>query len=253
MAPSKKERTASIQKSLETRERFPISHFDSRKYIQHNLNIADGLGPILTFMDSLPADRTRVDVRRCFEDGDYSFAHADYLLGDWGQMVGFEVHRWENDRIVEHWDNLQPTPAAPNPSGRSMTDGASEVEDATLSEANKALVGEFADEVLIRRKLGAIGRHFDGDRLVQHSPASVDGVAALTEHLGDAGQPRHERIHKVLGEGNFVLLIGEGRRGEVSTALYDLYRVAGGKLVEHWDVVEDIPPRETWQNQNGKF
>lgn len=110
MAPSKKERTASIQKSLETRERFPISHFDSRKYIQHNMNIADGLGPILAFMDSLPADRTRVEVRRCFEDGDYSIAHADYLLGDWGRMVGFEVHRWENDRIVEHWDVVEDIP-----------------------------------------------------------------------------------------------------------------------------------------------
>lgn len=82
MNKPKHERTRDIQKSLETREKFPISHFDSRKYIQHNLGLEDGLGPILALMDSLPADRTTVTPLRSFEDGDYSVAHLDYVLGD---------------------------------------------------------------------------------------------------------------------------------------------------------------------------
>ncbi len=127
MELSKKARSTMIQKSLETREKFPISYFDSRKYIQHNVRLEDGLGPILQFMDDLPADCTKVTVCRAIEDGDYSVLHADYILGDWGLMVGFEIHRWEDDRIVEHWDNLCPTPTEKNVSGRSMTDGATEV------------------------------------------------------------------------------------------------------------------------------
>jgi predicted SnoaL-like aldol condensation-catalyzing enzyme len=250
MSLSKAERTASIQKSIETREKFPISHFDSRKYIQHNLNLPDGLGPILAFMDGLPADRTKVDVHRCFEDGDFSVAHADYVLGDWGPMVGFEVHRWQDERIVEHWDNLQPTPATANPSGRSMTDGVTAVEDAHRTAENKALVERFTTEVLIGGDLTALSAFFDGDALIQHGPAYADGVVALREQLGDR---RYVRTHRVLGQGSMVLVISEGRDGDQSTSLYDLYRVASGRIVEHWDVVETIPPRDTWRNDNGKF
>ncbi len=124
----KKEISTAIQHSLFNRGLLsPLSFFDSRKYIQHNVPIEDGLTPILEFVDKLPRDQTSVRVCRAIEDGNFSFVHNDYRLGDWRAMAGFEVHRWENDRIVEHWDNLQALPAEPNPSGRTMTDGASVV------------------------------------------------------------------------------------------------------------------------------
>jgi predicted SnoaL-like aldol condensation-catalyzing enzyme len=57
----------------------------------------------------------------------------------------------------------------------------------------------------------------------------------------------------VLGEGNFVLVASEGSFGETPTAFYDLFRVQSGKIAEHWDTVETIPPRDQWKNANGKF
>lgn len=39
---------------------------------------------------------------------------------------GFEVFRFENDRVVEHWDNLQSKPDSPNPSGHTMLEGSTE-------------------------------------------------------------------------------------------------------------------------------
>jgi predicted SnoaL-like aldol condensation-catalyzing enzyme len=251
---SKKQRTADIQKSLETREKFAISHFDSRKYIQHNLNLEDGLGPILAFMDQLPADNTRVEVKRMFEDGEYSFAHAEYVLGDWGAMVGFEIHRWEDDRIVEHWDNLQPDTLTPNPAGRTMADGASQVADLHKTAANKARAVEFTQAVLIERNLPRLPDFFTGGRLLQHSPGEEDGVAGLAKKLGSAaGSLAWSKVHKVLGEGNFVLVMSEGTSGGKPAALFNLYRFENDMIAEHWDVVEDIPPREAWKNTNGKF
>ena len=64
---------------------------------------------------------------------------------------------------------------------------------------------------------------------------------------------RYERVHKVLGEGNFVLTVCEGTLGEEHVAFYDLFRVEQGKIAEHWETIEAIPPRDQWQNQNGKF
>jgi predicted SnoaL-like aldol condensation-catalyzing enzyme len=80
-ATTKKDRTVAIQKSLETGERFPLSYFDSRQYIQHNLAIGDGLGSLLAFLDQLPANTTKVRPIRTFEDGDISFAHLSRFTG----------------------------------------------------------------------------------------------------------------------------------------------------------------------------
>ena len=262
MDKPKHERTRDIQKSLETRERLPILHFDSRKYIQHNLGLGDGLGPILALMDSLPADRTKVDALRSFEDGDYSVAHFDYVLGDWGPMVGFEVHRWENERIVEHWDNLQSRPTVTNPSGRSMIDGATEVTDLEKTDANKAVIRDFTSTVLIAGDVGRIGDYHLGEALLQHDPVVSDGTAALAARITLAttrgAGPVYERLHLLLGQGNMVLAASEGamiaddgtRR---PAAFYDLYRLERGAIAEHWDVVEIIPPRHEWKNDNGKF
>jgi predicted SnoaL-like aldol condensation-catalyzing enzyme len=256
MELSKKARSTMIQKSLETRERFPISYFDSRKYIQHNIGLGDGLGPILQLMDDLPADRTKVTVCRAIEDGDYSVLHADYLLGDWGSMVGFEIHRWEDDRIVEHWDNLCSTPTEKNASARSMTDGTTEVVDLERTESNKSLVYEFTQKILIDSELSSLSKYFAGGTFIQHSPNYGDGVQsfeAIVKAWQANGETAYHRIHLLLGEGNMVLVVSEGISKNELAAFYDLYRLENDKIAEHWEVFETIPPRNTWKNSNGKF
>src|SRR5229473_6270037 len=51
----------------------------------------------------------------------------------------------------------------------------------------------------------------------------------------------YKRVHMVLGEGNFVLVVAEATFGGVSTAIYDLFRIANGRIAEHWDKLESIP------------
>jgi predicted SnoaL-like aldol condensation-catalyzing enzyme len=236
---SKKARSTAIQKSLETREKFPISYFDSRKYIQHNIGLGDGLGPILQLMDDLPADRTKVTVCRAIEDGDYSVLHAEYILGDWGPMVGFEVHRWENDRVVEHWDNLCSTPTEKNASGRSMTDGVTEIVDLERTQSNKALVDEFTKKILVGGELSSLSKYFADGELVQHSAHYGDGVQvfeSMVKAWQADGKMAYHRRHLLLGEGNMVLVISEGIFNNEPAAFYDLYRIANDKIVEHWEV-----------------
>ena len=65
---------------------------------------------------------------------------------------------------------------------------------------------------------------------------------------------QYNKIHKVLGEGNFVLTLSEGKFGKGNhVAYYDLFRVEAGKFVEHWDIIETIPVQAEWKNNNGKF
>jgi predicted SnoaL-like aldol condensation-catalyzing enzyme len=57
----------------------------------------------------------------------------------------------------------------------------------------------------------------------------------------------------LLVEGNFGLCVSEGFLDGVHSSFYDLFRVADGKIVEHWDTTEAVPPRSEWKNENGKF
>jgi predicted SnoaL-like aldol condensation-catalyzing enzyme len=78
--------------------------------------------------------------------------------------------------------------------------------------------------------------------------------AALAHQTqGGGASIQYKKLHKLLAEGNFVLSACEGFREGVHTSFYDLYRVAGGKIQEHWDTSEAIPARSEWKNENGKF
>lgn len=64
---------------------------------------------------------------------------------------------------------------------------------------------------------------------------------------------KYNKIHKVLGERNFVLVASEVHFVEDYNSFYDLFRIENGKISEHWDLIEKIPAKETWKNNNGKF
>jgi predicted SnoaL-like aldol condensation-catalyzing enzyme len=77
--------------------------------------------------------------------------------------------------------------------------------------------------------------------------------AALAQTHEGRREIDYQRAHRVLAEGNFVLCVSEGSVAGVHSALYDLFRVADGKLVEHWDTTEKIAPKSECKNDNGKF
>lgn len=252
---NQKDQVVALLRSLETGDPGPASVINPNKYIQHNLAVGDGIAGLGAVLAALPKGSARANPVRVFQDGTFVFAHTDYNF--FGPKIGFDVFRFENGKIVEHWDNLQEKPAKLNPSGRSMIDGTTTVSDLHLTEANKTLVRAFVDEILLNGRMGKIASFIDGENYLQHNPAVGDGLSGLgaaLEAMAKAGVVmKYDRVHKVLGEGNFVLVISEGQFGGKHVAFYDLFRVQGGKIVEHWDVIEAIPPRSEWKNANGKF
>ncbi len=85
-------------------------------------------------------------------------------------------------------------------------------------------------------------------------PDQVSGLkAAIGEFAKQGLFLKIDKIHRVLGEGNFVLVVSEGNLGKDHDAFYDLFRVENSKIAEHWDVIEPIPAKENWKNNNGKF
>lgn len=250
----RKQQVLALLKSLENGQVAPSKAISTERYIQHNLGAGDGIEGFRALLE-LPPGTLKANTVRIFEDGDHVFAHTEYDF--FGPRIGFDIFRFENDRIVEHWDNLQPTPSQPNPSGRTLIDGPTTAIDHGQTAANKAVARAFVEDVLVQGRLERARLHVNGERYLQHHPLIGDGTSQLIAALqaaADAGSPlRYTKVHKVLGDGNFVLVVSESSTTEQSIAFYDLFRIENGKLAEHWDTVEVVPPRPEWKNANGKF
>jgi predicted SnoaL-like aldol condensation-catalyzing enzyme len=254
MTESKKDRIRDLLKSIETGDPGPIAVVNEEKYIQHNPQTQEGSEGLAALFKRLSKTSPRVAIVRMFEDGDFVFGHTEYDFAS--RRIGFEIFRFEDDRAVEHWDNIQPR-LGPNQSGRSMVDGPTEATDIELTEVNRALVRSFVETVLIDGQFDGLADFVDAAAYREHNPRLEDGLSALLLELEATvdGQRRidYRTVHRVLAEGNFALCVSEGYSSGKHSAFFDLFRVAGGKLVEHWDTTEKIAPRDEWKNENGKF
>lgn len=250
-----KAQVVALLASIQTGDPKAASVIDPHTYIQHNLAVGDGLAGFAAALQALPKGSAKVRTVRVFRDGDMVFAHTDYDF--FGPKIGFDVFRFKDGKIVEHWDNLQATPATPNPSGRTMIDGTTTAKDPDKTAANKALVAAFVDDILVHDRLERLDGYFAGDRYLQHNPHIGDGASSLRRARAAMAQSetahRYRTVHKILGEGDFVLAMSEGDIAGKPVAFYDLFRVENGKIAEHWDTLEAIPPRAEWKNANGKF
>lgn len=243
-----------LLKGLETGDPASVAVIHPDKYIQHNPQTQTGREGLAALFKRLAKTEPHVNLVRTFSDGEFVFAHTEYDFST--RRIGFEVFRFEGEFTVEHWDNIQPR-QGPNASGHSMVDGPTEATDLGATETNRSLVTAFVDEVLIGRQLERLNAYVDADGFTQHNPGLEDGCDALRAALeathADGMAVSYTRVHRVLAEGNFVLAVSEGAHRGVHSALYDLFRVADGKLVEHWDTIEAVPPASEWQHDNGKF
>lgn len=254
MKKTNKEKVAELLKAIETGASEPVGYINPNKYLQHNLGAADGLAGFGALLKALPPNSAKVNTVRAFEDGDFVFTHTDYNF--FGPKIGFDIFRFENGLIVEHWDNLQET-VKPNPSGHTMIDGPATSTDLGKTEENRKLVKQFVDDILVNGKMDKLAGYFNGDNYIQHNPNIPDNVSGLGKALSELAKQgitmKYDSVHKVLAEGNFVLVVSEGKFGGKPTSFYDLFRVENGKIAEHWDTLETIPAKESWKNNNGKF
>ena len=249
-----KQQVVELLKAIETGANEPVAAINPNRYMQHNLMVEDGLAGFGKLLQQLPPKSAKVNTVRVFQEGNYVFAHTEYNF--FGPKIGFDIFRFDDGKIVEHWDNLQQT-AGPNPSGHTMTDGTAAVTDLDNTQFNKTLVRSFVDDILVNGRMEKLAGYFDGDNYIQHNPNIPDQLSGLGKALAEWARQgitmKYDTIHKVLGEGNFVLVVSEGHHAGRHNSFYDLFRVENGKIAEHWDTIEEIPVRESWKNSNGKF
>ena len=168
-------------------------------YIQHNPNVPTGLEPVIGLLPALRAAGFDYQTHRMIEDGDLILTHTTYsnaqVFGA-DTVVAFDLWRMEGSQVAEHWDAIIPIHTE-TASGRSQTDGMTEIVDLERTEANKNLVEAFVRQVLIAGDVAQMSSFFKDGRYDQHNPVVKDGPDALANALKKIS---NDRIHRVLQE-----------------------------------------------------
>ena len=236
-----------------------ISKYSGSRYTQHSTPVRDGReGFIEFFAEFVQRNPVRdIEIVRGFEDGQYVFLHVvQSLNGGEYRYVTADIFDTDDDAmLIEHWDIITEM-VDETVSGNTQVDGPTEPTDLDRTEQNKALVRGFLRDVLVGGDFGKLSRYISADTYIQHNPDIADGIDGLTAFVAglaaEGTSMAYDEIHKVIGCGDFVAALSKMTLGGTDMAVIDLFRIESGKIVEHWDVIEEILPEETWVN-SGKF
>lgn len=257
--PTQKEKVALFLKAVNERDVVSLESLVNADYIQHNPFIPSGRAPFVGLLTTvLEQNGTQVQNIRMIEDGSFVTMHNLWInAAPFGAdtVVTFDILRFDdNGKIAEHWDAIQPWESQ-TANENTMIDGASTISDLDKTEANKNLATSIIQDVLMGQNPSNITNYIAVD-YIQHNPQIDNGLQGIQDAVAYLTSIKnmfqYNTIHKVIGEGNFVLTVSEGTWNGTSNAFYDLFRMENGKAVEHWDVIQPVPTTGL-ANNNGMF
>ena len=122
-------------------------------------------------------------------------------------------------------------------------------------EANIKVVRDPYEKGINQKDFEAAARDL-GPHYIQHNPRAKDGAEgfkAFINFLKVKMPAYHSEIKRVFADGDFVILHVHNvpAPGQCGAAIVDIFRLENGKVVEHWDVRQDIP--EQAANNNTMF
>lgn len=120
----------------------------------------------------------------------------------------------------------------------------------------KEVATKFMTKLYIERKPREAFETWVDRDYIQHNPMAASGRDAAIAFLEPfmANNPNvNYSIKRIIADGNLVAVHAHGRFApdDRGIAVVDILRVEGCKIMEHWDVVQPVPP--TSANDNGMF
>ena len=125
------------------------------------------------------------------------------------------------------------------------TSRAGESSDPNLD--NRRVVEDFVHVFYVERDVRKAFERYVAQDYVQHNPNIADGREAAIQALTPLfGNPAVQlTVHHVLVDGDLAVvhLFARTAPGARGAAVADFFRLSHGKIVEHWDVLQDIPEK----------
>ena len=133
--------------------------------------------------------------------------------------------------------------------------GAASAAQTAQEKANEQTVRDFYQAAINDKDFDKASK-FLGNRYVQHNPTAADGPEGLKgflTFLREKFPQSKSEVKRAFAQDDYVILHVHSVR-EPNTrgrAIVDIFKLENGKVVEHWDVVQDIPEKPA--NNNGMF
>lgn len=109
-------------------------------------------------------------------------------------------------------------------------------------QRNKALVLDAMTSLFQRRDASAVERLY-APNYIQHNPNIPQGRDALQALVDNLSQVVYYEPGLIVAEGDFVAIYGRIRGwADAPQVVIDFFRIEGGKLAEHWDVLQNEVP-----------
>ncbi|MBO9728480.1 MAG: nuclear transport factor 2 family protein [Chitinophaga sp.] len=208
---------AAVKQLIGERNADAVDIFLHENYIQHSPQVKDGragLREAISQLKQLPAPPAgqASPIVRTIAEGDYVMLHMDIaFMGR--KMAVVDLYRLEAGKLAEHWEATQEQPV-----GGSLTSGTSTITAIDQTAENKQLMQRFFDQP---------------DRALL-APDYVN-------HDVMPFFPQERTVHRIIGEGNFVLVQSSGILDGQPAVFYDICRVTQHLVAEHWRVAQKVP------------
>jgi len=233
-----------------------VKKYTGDRYTQHSTGVADGTVGFIEFFKGFLERTNKRDIKiiRAIEDGNFVFVHVyqdiDNGTARWVTTNMFDTD--ENDKIVEHWDVIAPyREVSETASGNDVVLGDFEIKDLEKTEENKALVRSFLVDVFQNKNHAALDKYISREKYIQHNPMLPNGFEAIEQFI-TTQDFNYDFVFHVMGQGDHVVSLSKATSNGRALCIFDILRIENGKIVEHWDNIEPIPPRSEWAN-TGKF
>lgn len=188
-------------------------------------------------------------VAHLASDGDLVAVHwhltAD-VRDERGGEAAVDLFRMADGRVVEHWALRQPVATGTPTSGNTNTmfsdlyraPAGQRHPSEAQEERNRRLAVSAYDTLFRDHDVSVLDRDFD-PAYRQHNPVAPDGTAALRKLFGGGAQFPPQESVRSLADGDLVWTFSRpvGASADDPVTAADLFRVDGGTIREHWDVV----------------
>lgn len=231
-----------------------VMKYTGHRYTQHSTGVGDGAEGFLAFFEPFVERNPKRDIEivRILEDGPWVVCNAHQSLNEGAaEWVTMDLFYTDPDGLIlEHWDTIAPF-VADTASGTDMIRGTAEVDPSADTNASKMLVLEYTKQVLQERRFDKLDAFMAKD-VIQHAPTIGAGHEGMSAWLNSDAAGQYEMLFNIMGQGDFVVTYGKRHANGSDIAVFNVYRVTGDKIVEHWMNEEEISPRDAWGN-SGKF
>ena len=216
-----------------------IPEFILEDYKQHNPTVAQGRAGITGMINylktlPLPQEGAKSPIIRTIQEGDWVVTHLDIqFMGK--RMAVIDLFKLKDGMLSEHWDAIQ---EMPDQTGQDITstNGTSEINEAVSTESSKYVVMQFYEAVIDKKPADG----FIKPGYTEHDPSIIVSGKSLEVHLEQDGD-RQIKVHRIIAEGDFAVVQSQFNRATKVYVLYEIFRIEGGQIAEHWSVEQAVP------------